>query len=1705
MVPPIDCPCLATYPASSVTTYYTSDGSSSPVATIHGTSYIYPTDYGLVQCDAHDAGLQPLCGTSHADGSFDPLNNPAFCSASWCYVDPTDCNVARENSSYFSGTNSLWFSYAACESANQFNEYYLETMPRPPPMPPAKPPSPPRPPPPPPRRVVRFGFFPEPQPFMVACARGWFDTPEFEVICLPQSSGGYATAKLDRGDLDVSVLGSTPWAAAVSRGVDLTAFYVVHSKGESQGLMVRSNIVAPDDLQGKTIGAPFGSTAHQIMLFLATLFPLTSFTIVDVPNSISRIQSLWDAGEIDGMFCWGDPFAHLKTQADTRLLLTAANAAQWGLQTFNLLAARSAVMDELPTLLPHLSNIFAILDRSWMSLDHEWHPAMAPGGEEGFLTSINDACSAKPYATSSKERQAILEALQLFEFVNIRTQLGCEWFESCLDSDDGANLATKSADASTFLHDLKLLASFVPAASSPGDGSASSLLELFSSAIDSAPLAHLDCKGCLPALPTTGQAVPPRGAGAGANGSSCSSFAAGTLPAQGHAQALTATAIAQTFGDGAGGVDGRSYSDDLDCAWTVAPSNSERRLRLRAVSARVWTGDTLTIYAMSHRGLADVLLAKIVGAPHGQAAGWPPLAARGPLIVRFTTDGRSESFYNAASDRSEDGDGFVVEYIEEDGVTGCSSSSDCSGQPCDAEGECACAEAGRGGADCSYPRCLGTQFATAPGMLKSAESWGEPGHLYDNDAECVFVLSVADLSHPDVRLAITHDLEEGFDFLDVYAGAGLDGARYARIFGTGVTRLTVPATSGAATLHFTSDAQGRRGGFNVTFASGRFSSDIGCPVGAFGMDCAAQSCMTQNAPMLSPSGSLTTGQPVPKLADCSWNINPAGCAAFRLNVTTLDLEAARSVETADRAELTTVEGWQLTLWAQACTDDEECVLPQHTGVCTATGVCAVETSYDVPAASASLRFLTDLNDGGLEYSGVALSWIPLLDCPVDVLTTTTVQCLLAGGSCEEGLCVQHEYEVSVGQERILVGLNCSCAPGEPGSSEGDTQLHASILGALLVFLLIVGLLVARVEQKRRRRQREGSMRYVDDDSECLPHVPHGVEMSDLVGLDLGVDPVDARKSLRRSSGSTPAAAHALGHAAHSAAHSVDHAAHALGDAAHSAAHSVDHAAHAVAHGIVKMTVEARHKAMAALHHEHMTDDANQDDLLLMNSAAVLIQLHFRCRQAILRAKGRGQIEKHRTHISLLPTEMNYDLFLSHVWGSGGGQEKMRLLKVRLREMMPSLRIFLDVDDLKEGRGMEGVDCSHVVLVFCTDGYFKSPNCMRELLRAALVNKPIILMGTQVRANRGRGQTRPPTLLPHYPECHALAQGPGTVAIHEVEGRLEWTMDQLAPWGLEDEIHEWGCEVPTAAQLCEALFRAPPVEFDTLLDFQVIWFRLVAERLLVKGHGATYVRGELTIHSLHQKSSDGSCHPWLTCNKRGSRRRKPALPPPRAGCRFHLYCSPNNSGALQLCEEVQAFLAEAGPSSTLLWTGHTSTDQTRKNDAGQLFGRRATGVAEAQLACEQMLLYLNADTWTSGQASKFLAEEVTSAMASGVRLLLVHEAPSWDKTTPGACRFDDFFSCERGTTPRHLLQHGIYTAIALQLRAAPLRVASLVQLVRRMAEPVRILNNDMRQRQHEVIARIKAYQLQRAAHASYPVETPRPKLGTAPTCHTYTRM
>jgi hypothetical protein len=113
-----------------------------------------------------------------------------------------------------------------------------------------------------------------------------------------------------------------------------------------------------------------------------------------------------------------------------------------------------------------------------------------------------------------------------------------------------------------------------------------------------------------------------------------------------------------------------------------------------------------------------------------------------------------------------------------------------------------------------------------------------------------------------------------------------------------------------------------------------------------------------------------------------------------------------------------------------------------------------------------------------------------------------------------------------------------------------------------------------------------------------------------------------------------------------------------------------------------------------------------------------------------------------------------------------------------------------VDDLLEGRGAESVDASQVVLVLCTRGYCSSPNCMRELVRAVLLKKPIVALFEPEARKGGLTQEQ---FRQQLMEAHA----------------------KCASWGLEAEVEGWEHAMPTAATLFQAVFEHEPIEWSRI--------------------------------------------------------------------------------------------------------------------------------------------------------------------------------------------------------------------------------------------------------------------------------------------------
>ena len=118
------------------------------------------------------------------------------------------------------------------------------------------------------REVVRLGYFTEAQPFEVACARGWFEAAdlEIEVVCLPQSAGVGAVSKIDDGDLEISLLGSTPAAAAIARGVKLRNYYIAHLDADAKapaGQLAAADVRVLEPPRRKCIIVSYSSFTHM--------------------------------------------------------------------------------------------------------------------------------------------------------------------------------------------------------------------------------------------------------------------------------------------------------------------------------------------------------------------------------------------------------------------------------------------------------------------------------------------------------------------------------------------------------------------------------------------------------------------------------------------------------------------------------------------------------------------------------------------------------------------------------------------------------------------------------------------------------------------------------------------------------------------------------------------------------------------------------------------------------------------------------------------------------------------------------------------------------------------------------------------------------------------------------------------------------------------------------------------------------------------------------------------------------------------------------------------------------------------------------------------------------------------------------------------------------------------------------------------------
>ncbi len=160
------------------------------------------------------------------------------------------------------------------------------------------------------------------------------------------TSGTEVINAMASGSIDISLNGSSPTAAAFSRGVDLQVIYIYDNINDAEALVVNDKVTAPQDLKGKTIAVPFGSTTHFHMMFALEQFNINPKDLSVIDMSPPDMVAAWERGDIDGGFVWDPALGRMKEKG--RVLFTSGDLSNWGQATFDAMVARKGFTEKNP-------------------------------------------------------------------------------------------------------------------------------------------------------------------------------------------------------------------------------------------------------------------------------------------------------------------------------------------------------------------------------------------------------------------------------------------------------------------------------------------------------------------------------------------------------------------------------------------------------------------------------------------------------------------------------------------------------------------------------------------------------------------------------------------------------------------------------------------------------------------------------------------------------------------------------------------------------------------------------------------------------------------------------------------------------------------------------------------------------------------------------------------------------------------------------------------------------------------------------------------------------------------------------------------------------------------------------------------------------------------------------------------------------------
>ncbi|KWE64439.1 taurine ABC transporter substrate-binding protein [Burkholderia ubonensis] len=195
----------------------------------------------------------------------------------------------------------------------------------------------------------------------------------YKVTFRKLDSGADVIRALASGSVQLGEAGSSPIAAGLSQGLDISLFWVLDNINDAEALVARngSGVTSIAALKGRKIGVPFVSTSHFHTLVALQAAGVNPNDVKIVNLRPPEVAAAWTRGDIDATYIWDPVLAKVK-QSGTVLTTSGRVAKESGKATFDGFVVSRKFAREHPEFVTRFVKVLAAADADYRAHAAAW-------------------------------------------------------------------------------------------------------------------------------------------------------------------------------------------------------------------------------------------------------------------------------------------------------------------------------------------------------------------------------------------------------------------------------------------------------------------------------------------------------------------------------------------------------------------------------------------------------------------------------------------------------------------------------------------------------------------------------------------------------------------------------------------------------------------------------------------------------------------------------------------------------------------------------------------------------------------------------------------------------------------------------------------------------------------------------------------------------------------------------------------------------------------------------------------------------------------------------------------------------------------------------------------------------------------------------------------------------------------------------------